>query len=37
MDYNRIEQHLGADAEILLSFKSPKIDKQLLHLPNPIL
>src|SRR6202158_2436943 len=30
-----IEQYLGAKAESLLGFKSPKISKQQLHLPGP--
>jgi class I fructose-bisphosphate aldolase len=32
---NRIEGYLGAKAESLLSFKSPKIAKERLHLPGP--
>ena len=32
---SRIEEHLGADAESLLGFSSPKIDKARLHLPGP--
>src|SRR5438094_152767 len=30
-----IEQHLGAKAESLLNFKSPKIPQRHLHLPGP--
>jgi class I fructose-bisphosphate aldolase len=32
---NKIEGYLGAKAESLLSFKSPKIAKERLHLPGP--
>jgi len=32
---NNIEQLLGAKAESLLGFKSPKISKERLHLPGP--
>jgi len=35
MNYSNIQQQLGADADSLLGFNSPKIDKQLLHLPSP--
>ncbi len=31
----RIEEHLGAEAESLLGFSSPKIEKSRLHLPGP--
>lgn len=30
-----VEQMLGADAEFLLGFDSPKVSKDLLHLPGP--
>src|SRR5450432_3069088 len=32
---NKIETYLGAKAESLLGFKSPKIPKESLHLPGP--
>jgi len=32
---NKIEGYLGAKAESLLTFKSPKIAKERLHLPGP--
>jgi fructose-bisphosphate aldolase, class I len=32
---SKIETHLGAKAESLLGFKSPKISKERLHLPGP--
>ena len=35
MNYSDIQQHLGNDAESLLDFTSPKISKDLLHLPSP--
>ena len=35
MNYSDIQQHLGDDAESLLGFTTPKIAKDLLHLPSP--
>ena len=35
MNYSDIQQHLGDDAESLLGFTTPKISKDLLHLPSP--
>ncbi|TRW23384.1 class I fructose-bisphosphate aldolase [Flavobacterium zepuense] len=35
MNYSDIQQHLGKDAESLLGFNTPKISKDLLHLPSP--
>jgi fructose-bisphosphate aldolase, class I len=32
---NKVESYLGAKAEYLLGFKSPKISKERLHLPGP--
>ena len=32
---NKVETYLGAKAESLLGFKSPKISKERLHLPGP--
>ncbi|HEY2461817.1 MAG TPA: class I fructose-bisphosphate aldolase [Candidatus Acidoferrum sp.] len=32
---NKIETYLGAKADFLLGFKSPKISKERLHLPGP--
>jgi class I fructose-bisphosphate aldolase len=32
---SKIETHLGAKADFLLGFKSPKIPKEKLHLPGP--
>ena len=31
----QIEEHLGAQAEYLLSFSNPKIPRERLHLPGP--
>ncbi len=33
--FSTVEQFLGAKAELLLGFKSPKISKERLHLPGP--
>src|SRR6516165_6541419 len=33
--FSTVEQFLGARAESLLGFKSPKISKERLHLPGP--
>jgi len=33
--FSAIEQYLGAKAESLLGFKSPKISKERLHIPGP--
>ena len=33
--FSAVEQYLGAKAESLLGFKSPKIPKERLHLPGP--
>lgn len=35
MDYSEIQQILGTEAENLLAFNSPKISKDLLHIPSP--
>lgn len=35
MNYPEIQQLLGNEAETLLGFKTPKIDKGLLHKPSP--
>ena len=35
MDYNEIQQLLGTEAESLLGFNTPKISKDLLHIPSP--
>ena len=32
---SKVETYLGAKAEYLLGFKSPKISKEHLHLPGP--
>ena len=33
--HSDIERHLGPQAEVLLSFKDPKIPRARLHLPGP--
>jgi len=33
--YSKIEQYLGIKSEYLLGFDSPKIQKEMLHLPGP--
>jgi len=35
MNYTYIQQLLGQEAETLLGFNSPKVSKDLLHLPSP--
>ncbi len=35
MNYSEIQQILGSEAENLLAFNSPKISKDLLHIPSP--
>ena len=35
MNYTKIQQLLGNDAEYLLGFNAPKINKDLLHTPSP--
>lgn len=35
MDYQKITSYLGDDAAYLLEYKSPKVSKELLHLPGP--
>lgn len=34
VDYSKIQEYLGADAEALLNYSSPKISKDSLHLPG---
>ncbi|MGI8495649.1 MAG: class I fructose-bisphosphate aldolase, partial [Pyrinomonadaceae bacterium] len=34
VDYSKIQEFLGADAETLLDYSSPKISKDQLHLPG---
>lgn len=34
MNFDEISKHLGKDAESLLGFKSPKIAKELIHVPG---
>ena len=35
LNYGKIQEHLGKDAESLLGFKNPKVAKETLHLPGP--